>query len=182
MGQIIKRVLTTHALRIRLIELNNLHNIVHRTLPNQKFWRRPWTWVRVGIGYEMAWSRAGIGTRSLEYGLVVGTSCLGYEMALRYELTWVRLDWKPSTHDQPIFDLLWICSARSARLRLFGPILAANWAKLAHSPSFVALTLRNGLEYRNADRRVDSGSRYSVLLRATPPCRAGYTPGFAVHF
>jgi len=29
----IKRVRTTHALRIRLIELNNLHNIVHRIPP-----------------------------------------------------------------------------------------------------------------------------------------------------
>ena len=28
-------------MRVRLIELNNLHNIVHRT-PNQKFWLRPW--------------------------------------------------------------------------------------------------------------------------------------------
>jgi len=39
----IKRVRTTHALRIRLIELNNLHNIVHRILPNEKFCLRPCT-------------------------------------------------------------------------------------------------------------------------------------------
>jgi len=31
-----------HGLCIRLVELNNLHNIVHSTPLNQKFWLRPW--------------------------------------------------------------------------------------------------------------------------------------------
>ena len=38
-----QKLRTTQALHIRLTELNNLQNIVHKT-PNQKFWLRPCTW------------------------------------------------------------------------------------------------------------------------------------------
>jgi len=37
------------------------------------------------------------------------------------------------------------------------PILGAKLAKLTYPPSFVALTFQNGLEYRNADGRINSG-------------------------
>jgi len=39
----------------------------------------------------------------------------------------------------------------------------AKVAKVAHSPSFVALAFRNGLEYRNADGSINSADDLATL-------------------
>jgi len=49
------------------------------------------------LGYELVWVRDGIG-----YGLALGTSWLRYELA-RYELVWVRVNWKARTAKSVVF-------------------------------------------------------------------------------
>jgi len=44
------------------------------------------------------------------------------------------------------------------------PILGAKSAKSAYSPLFVAGTFQKGLEYRNADGRVNSGNDLATPL------------------
>ena len=45
------------------------------------------------------------------------------------------------------------------------PILGEKSAELAYSPSFVALAIRNGLEYHNADGRVNTGDDVATVCK-----------------
>jgi len=54
-------------------------------------------------------------------------------------------------------------------LEAFLSIVRAKSAKSAYSPSFVALAFQNGVEYRNADRRVNGGDDVATSRKNWSP-------------